>query len=481
MSRAIDARVQYALMPEAETKQQKFDPVIIDGPISKAVWKLAWPTMLQNVIAGLQGIVDHTLVGRYVGFTGNAAIGVSWQIFLVVIVFVGSVFTGMGILVARFAGANDPERVNRVVFQGILTAVAMTLFLLAPAGVFLAPHLLSWLNAADSVMVEALPYLRTLFIFSFGMLFYYMMAGVLRAAGDAKTPLYLGIAMTTLNLTMSIILIRGLGPIPSFGTLGAAMGTVIASGIVGGVGLYLLATGRLVVRLPERVVWRPDWGIIRELFRFGLPTGFQGIAMNLGGAMLVGFVGSLPFSAESQAAYTVSYTQLFSLVTWTSVGLMSATSAVSGQNLGAGHPERTRRAARMSAAYGLAISVLASAAFLLIPQTLLGVFGLEEPKVIELGVELLSYLSLSALFVTVALNYTGALQGTGDTRSPMIITIFSQLLVPIGYLTILQAVRGLESADVWQAILMGHFLRCILSVARFEQGRWQSITVDIDR
>ena len=63
-----------------------------------AVWKIAWPTVLQNAIGGLQGIVDHALVGHYVGFTGNAAIGVSWQIFLVVIVFIASLFTGMGVL-----------------------------------------------------------------------------------------------------------------------------------------------------------------------------------------------------------------------------------------------------------------------------------------------------------------------------------------------------------------------------------------------
>ena len=75
-----------------------------------AVWKIAWPTVLQNTIGGLQGIVDHALVGHFVGFTGNAAIGVSWQIFLVVIVFISSLFTGMGVLVARAAGANDHEQ-----------------------------------------------------------------------------------------------------------------------------------------------------------------------------------------------------------------------------------------------------------------------------------------------------------------------------------------------------------------------------------
>ncbi len=203
-------------MATRNSKPQKFDPEIVHGPISKAVWKLAWPTMLQNVIAGFQGIVDHTLVGHYVGFTGNAAIGVSWQIFLVVIVFVASVFTGMGILVARFAGAGEPEKVNRVVFQGILTAILMIVAVLAPAGIFLAPHLLGLLNAAPEVRAEALPYLRTLFVFSFGMLLYYMMAGVLRAAGDARTPLRLGVVMTALNFVVSVILIRGWGPIPAY-------------------------------------------------------------------------------------------------------------------------------------------------------------------------------------------------------------------------------------------------------------------------
>lgn len=460
-------------------KSQKFDPEIVQGSLSKAVWKLAWPTMLQNIIAGFQGIVDHTLVGRYVGFTGNAAIGVSWQIFLVVIVFVASVFTGMGILVARFAGAGDTEKVNRVVFQGILTAILMIVVFLAPAGIFLAPHLLELLNAAPEVQAEALPYLRTLFLFSFGMLLYYMMAGVLRAAGDARTPLRLGIAMTALNFVLSVILIQGLGPIPAFGTLGAGLGTVIASGLVGCYAVYLLATNKLVVRLPKKISFRPDWGIIRELFRFGLPTGFQGIAMNLGGAALVGFVGSLPNSAEAQAAYTVGYTQLFSLITWTSVGLMAAASTVSGQNLGAGFPERTRKAPRTSAAIGLLLAASLGSLFILIPEKLLGVFGLEQPIVLALGSELLGYLCISGLFITVALNYTGALQGAGDTRSPLVITLISQLAVPIGYLTITQMTRELQSTDVWGAILMGHFLRCVLSVARFEQGRWVHIEVDI--
>src|SRR5689334_7657470 len=107
----------------------RYDRSLIDGPIVPAVWKLAWPTMLQNVVAGLQGIIDHIMVGHSVGYIGNAAIGVSWQIIIVVIVFISSVFTGMAVLVARFAGAGDPHKVNRVVYQSFLTAAGLSVLL----------------------------------------------------------------------------------------------------------------------------------------------------------------------------------------------------------------------------------------------------------------------------------------------------------------------------------------------------------------
>jgi Na+-driven multidrug efflux pump len=182
-----------------------------------------------------------------------------------------------------------------------------------------------------------------------------MMGGALRAAGDAKTPLRLGVILTVLNIVLNVILIRGLGPIPAFGTKGAAIGTVIAAGLIAALGMYFLFSGGLVVRFSKSMRWKPDFGIIGSLFRFGLPTGFQGIAMNLGGVILLRFIGSLQESAAAQAAYSVGYTQLFSLISWTSVGLMGATAAVAGQNLGAGKPDRTKLAVQSAAKLGCPI------------------------------------------------------------------------------------------------------------------------------
>src|SRR5512139_577197 len=123
-------------------KSNRFDRSLVEGPLAPAVWRLAWPTMLQNLIAGLQGVVDHALVGHLIGYTANAAIGVSWQIFLVVIVFMASLFTGQAVLVARYVGACQPEKMNRTDYQAFLTAMAMFALLMAPFGYFAAPYLL---------------------------------------------------------------------------------------------------------------------------------------------------------------------------------------------------------------------------------------------------------------------------------------------------------------------------------------------------
>lgn len=459
--------------------RRRFDRSIVDGPIPGAVWKLAWPTMLQNVVGGLQGIVDHAMVGHYVGFTGNAAIGVSWQIFLVVVVFITSLFTGMGVLVARFTGADDHDQVNRTVYQAFLTALFLTVFVMAPVGWFLSPTLLDLINAESAVQVEALPYLRIMFVFSFGMMMFFMLGGALRSAGDARTPLRLGIAMTVLNVILNVVLIAGFGPIPSFGTAGAAMGTVIAGGVVSLYALFRLFGGGWVVVFDRAMGWRPDLTVIRELFRFGLPTGVQGVAMNVAGVLLLRFVGSLQLSAEAQAVYSVGYSQLFSFITWTSVGLLGATAAVAGQNLGAGKPERSVEGVRVAARIGVGVAVAIGLTFLLIPRALFGIFGMDDPVVLDLGVELLRYLSVSGLFITVALTYTGGLQGTGDTRSPLYISIVSQLVIPLGLCWLIQTFATLDPGDIWLAIVLGHFTRASLSVGVFRRGRWKDIEVRV--
>ena len=467
--------------PAPQTKTGKYDRAIVEGPLGRAVWKIAWPTVLTNAIGGLQGLVDHALVGHFVGIKGNAAIGVSLQLWIAVIVFISSIFIGMSVMVARFAGAGDEEKVNRTVYQAFLTAVLMSFGILAPVGYIAAPYLLDLVKAAPEVKAEALPFLRIMYAFSGGMLIFFMLGGALRSAGDARTPMVLGIVLTVLNLLLNLILIPGFGPIPAFGTTGSAMGTTIASGTIAIYALWKLTNGGWVVQFPKGGSYAPDWSVIKKLFKFGLPAGIQGIAMNIGGVLMLYFIGSLAASKEAQAVYALSYTQLFSFVTWTSVGLMGASAAVVGQNIGAGHPDRANKAVGVAARFGLAGAAFLGIFYFFLPEQLLALFGVSDPLAVELGAQLLRVLAFSGLFITVALTYTGGLQGSGDTKSPLYISIISQVIVPLGICFVIQSFGHLEPLHVWIAILAGHMTRCGLSVLRFMQGKWRSIVVNIEQ
>jgi len=426
-------------------------------------------------------MVDHVLVGNLVGYKANAAIGISWQIFLLVIVFMSSLFMGMSVLVARFAGAGEKAKVDRAVYQAFLTAVFIGLLIMAPLGYFLSPYLLDLVNAAPNVKAEALPYLRVTFAFSIGLMIYFMTSGALRSAGDARTPMVLGLVMTVLNLGLNIVLIRGLGPVPAFGTLGSAIGTSIATGTVGIYAVYKMWSGGWVVGFPRGIGWGPDWKVVRSLFKFGLPSGIQGIAMNLGGLFMLAFIGSVTHGDAAQAAYAVGYGQLFLLVTWSSNGLMGASAAVAGQNLGAHHPDRAFAAVNTAARFGLAGSAVLGIFFFFFPRLLLGVFGMTDPDALAIGVQLLRVVAFSGLFISVALTYTGGLQGSGDTKSPLYISIVSQVIIPLGICFVIKQVTTLEPIHIWIAILAGHITRCGLSLARFLQGKWRTIAVDIEQ
>ena len=172
------------------------------------------------------------MVGHFVGYAANAAIGVSWQIFLVVIVFIASLFTGMGVLVARFAGANDPARVDRTVYQAFLVAVILAVGIMAPVG------LLRIARAPAARQRHAGGQRARAAVSSDDVPVQHRHAAVLHARGGAAcggrrpyaaSPWRL---LTVLNLGLNVVLIRGWGPIPALGTFGSALGTVIASSIV---------------------------------------------------------------------------------------------------------------------------------------------------------------------------------------------------------------------------------------------------------
>jgi Na+-driven multidrug efflux pump len=149
--------------------------------------------------------------------------------------------------------------------------------------------------------------------------------------------------------------------------------------------------------------------------------------------------------------------------------------------MGAGHPDRAVKAVRTAAAFGATGAVVVGLFFFFMPRQLLAIFGMTDPAVVEIGVELLRVLSVSGLFISTALAFTGGLQGTGDTKSPLYISIVSQVVLPVGICFVIQQMGILQPIHIWIAVLIGHISRFLLSFLRFNQQRWRSIKVDIER
>ena len=142
--------------------------------------------------------------------------------------------------------------------------------------------------------------------------------------------------------------------------------------------------------------------------------------------------------------------------------------------------DRAYKAVNTAARFGLTGSVFLGFIYFFFPRQLLAIFGMSDPAAVEIGTQLLTVLAFSGLFISVALTYTGGLQGSGDTKSPLYISIASQVIVPLGICFVIRNVATLQPIHIWLAVLAGHVTRCTLSVTRYVQGKWRSIAVDIE-
>lgn len=461
-----------------------FDREIISGSRLRSVWKLAWPVVTLNLVNGSHGFIDHVLIGHFITSpdkAANAAIGVGWQVFMVVVVFIVSIFQGMNVLIARYSGKQDRATISEVFHSALLASIYCLVFVLAPLGYFLSPFLLRILDVAPEVHRHALPYLRLLFLFGTPLFLMFLLTGAFNASGDPKTPLKLGILTTVLNVVISTLLITGAGPFPVMGVVGAGLGTVLAPMVSCALGVYLIYSRRMIIQPPARVHFLPNMRLLRAIVNIGIPTGMQGVLLNVGGVVLIWYISALPQSAPAQAAYTICYTQLFSLITWTSFGLRAASGTLMGQNIGAGNPSRGRECVLLAAALGTVWSILIGALFWTRADPLLALFNANVEPVHGFGTSLLAFLAISGVMVTITQAMTGAMQGAGATRPPLLIAFATQIVILLGLCQIFSALGILSAWLIWTAIFVSHGSRLVLTALVFRTPNWVHVPVEIPR
>jgi len=436
------------------------------GSISTAIWRLAPPIMLGNMVHVVISLTDTYFVSC-LGKQAIAAVGMSGQVMMLL----GSVFMGIGAattaLVSRAVGARDSDRADHVATQALLFALLISVAVGVPGFIY-SSWMLDALGAKPEVLEQGTGYLRIIFAGTSAMTVLAIGSGVLRGAGDAMTPFIISVIAAAVNVVLDPLLIRGYLFFPEMGVRGAALASVAAQAVGLAVGIWVLATGRVSVRLRLRE-FRPDLDVLKKTILIGIPMSVQMALRALMGLVLMGIVAT--FGTAVLAAYTVGI-RLRMVGFMPGFGIAEASAVLVGQNLGAGKPERAQRSALVAAANTVIIMGTAGLASFIFAPWLMGVFS-QEPEVIAAGASMLRISAPAFAFSALGIVLSRAIGGAGVTFPTMIITLATLwgFQVPAAYW--LAGVPALGEKGIWIAMLGAAALQAIATSAYFFLGDWK--------
>lgn len=385
----------------------------------------ALPLMAGNICQQLYTMVDTMVVGQVLGVEALASLGAAdWLNWLVLGIIMG--FTqGFSILISQRFGAEDQDGLRKVTAMSTLLSAVIAV-VVTVSSLLLAEPVLLLLNTPDNVLPGSLSYLRIIFSGSVIVTAYNMMASILRAMGDSRTPLYAMLVASVVNIGLDLLFVMGF----HWGIPGAAAATVIAQ--VCSCLFCLAVLRRMSVLRMTKTDWHPDGCLCRRLFQLGLPMAFQNTVIAVGGLVIQFVINGFGFLFVAGFTATNKLYGLLELAA-TSFGFSMATYA--GQNLGAKKYRRICEGMRSALKMAVATSVIISAAMIAFGKPVLLLFISGEPgevaQVLDIAYTYL-FIMCCLLSVLYLLHlYRSALQGMGDTVIPMVSGI-AELTMRIG-------------------------------------------------
>ncbi len=435
-----------------------YDPGITSGPLRPAILRLALPAVGTTLFQVLFNVTDTFWVGRTLGATALAAVSLaSYSVW--VLVSVGElVGVGLTAVAARRHGERDPTSAARATGTALVLAAVLGA-IVAYAGTAGLPAILRLMQAYGEVAELARDFLVIQLIGAFLVYGYYVVTAAFRSAGDTRTPFYLLGGSVLLNLVLDPLMILGWGPIPALGVYGAALATVLTRGLSFVVGLELLRRRRAI--LP---VFQP--AVARSILRIGLPTMLTGVLFSVIYMLLVRVVGT--FGTPAIAALGVGH-KIEGMSYMICIGFGLAAETLVGQNLGAGSPARAREAGWLTARLAAIPSGVLAVIFLLIPETLIGVFS-TDPAVVHAGSLYLRTAALAQVTLAFETVREGALTGAGYTFWTMVMVVaLSAIRIPLAAL--IAPTYGL--LGVWWILAITAMARAGAMTSLWQWGRWE--------
>jgi putative MATE family efflux protein len=437
-----------------------------EGSISRAVFLLATPMVLEMSMESLFSIVDVFWVTR-IGADAVATVGLTESMLTLVFAVAMGVSMSTTAMVARRIGEKDHRGASVAAAQAILLGTVLAVLMGIP-GYWLAPELLRWMGAPSGLIETGQTYTALVLGGSISVMLLFLNNAIFRGAGDAAIAMRVLWFANAINMILDPLLIFGWGPIPALGIKGAAIATVIgrATGVV--YQLYLLFNGRHRVALQLSNL-RPDWPVLWSLVRVSTTGVMQFAIAHTSWILLVRIISG--FGSLAVAGYTIGI-RIFAFAVLPSWGLSGAAATMVGQNLGAGKPDRAERAVWLTGFYNMLFLAAVALVFIAAPEPIVHLFT-SDAAVAAFAVDCLRIVAYGNIAYAYGMVMVQAFNGAGDTVTPTIINIFGFWLFEVPLAWVLAYWAGMGVAGVFASIPIAEAAITLLGMAMFWRGKWK--------
>ena len=444
----------------------KFGKDLTTGSIPKHLITFSIPMLLGNVLQTGYGIVNTIWVGNKVGPDAVAATAVSFPIVFILIALAAGATLATTILVSQYYGAKDYAMVQSVINNSFSVAIIGGL-LLTLIGILSSDSLLGLMGTPAEVFSMASSYLK-ITLAGFILLFLtFLISSILRGIGDTVTPLiFMGIGLG-INAILDPFMIIGIWPFPRMGLDGAAYASLIAQGAGLVMSLIYLNRKNHIVAIKFKSL-SLDKHLTALLFKIGFPSMIQQSLISIGAFIVTGFVNS--FGAVATAAFG-SAQRIENLAFMPAMSLSMAVSALTGQNLGAGKPERVKEIFRAGILVTSVITLVLSAFIEGFPKLLLSMF-VQEPGVLEIGTHYLRIVGASYILFAIMFISNGIINGSGHTVTTMLISLITLWCVRVPVSALLSH-TALKTDGIWIAIFLSSLTSMLISLVYYFSGKWK--------
>ena len=405
-----------------EKRQHRQKEVLMtEGPIWRCLLLFALPLMAGNLFQQLYNTVDSIVVGNFVGKEALAAVGSTDSVINTFIGFFSGMSTGAGVIISQYYGGKKEEKVSVAVQTTIALTLCMSI-LCTVLALLLVPSLLRLMGTPEDVFPEAATYLRIYFIGVTGLLFYNMGAGILRAVGDSRRPLYFLIFCAVLNTLLDLLFVAVL----RFGIAGAAWATILSQGISALLTLFVLTREKACYR----IIWskvRLDPGMTKKIFFLGLPAAIQMAVTSFSNVFVQAYINR--FGSAAMAGWS-SYGKIDKFCVLPIQSLSLGVTTFVGQNYGAGKIQRVKKSVYICTGMDLVTSIGMTLILFIFRVPLFRIFT-TDAAVVEIGVSMLEVIApCYTIFVFIEI-LSGALRGMSDVLVPMFMTMFGICILRI--------------------------------------------------